>query len=94
MFLLFISKRRVPLVGQELDNFSEDPGFSGVRVSYSLFFCVLWTIVCLFVRYLLGIFSLSFFDLRLPIFPFVSSNFNDKNYSGWTSIKVNLLYSF
>ena len=41
MFVLFTSKRRVPLVGQELDNFSEHPGFSGVRVSYSFFsvFC-------------------------------------------------------
>ena len=60
------------------------PVFSGVRVSWSLVFCIMFCIMLFvllfFFCFVWPLHRLSFFDLRLLIFSLVSSNFLLKEY--------------
>ena len=82
--------RRVSLVEQELptlpEHLSSSPVLSGVRVPRSLVY-VLQIVVCPFVLFLLAkmLCCLLFFDIRILIIPFVSSN------SSWNSKSTNQL---
>ena len=68
---------RVQLVEQELSKISEHlsspPVFSGVCVARSLVVCVMFVDCCL-PLFFWPLCCLSFFDLRILIFPLVSSN--------------------
>jgi len=82
---------RVPLVEQELltlsEHLSSPPVFSGVRVTWSLVFCVcfvdrclsffFWPLCCLYI-----------FDLRILITPLVSSN------SSYTQMQFSIPFIF